>query len=740
MRAVLEAIEPSYLYTRLVIYLVHRDERVTKPVRLLSIVQNLVPVHPLRLMPYLVVSLLSAFPCLCATPGQFTLTDVLSAPFPSDLAASPHGDAFAWVMDAQGVRNIWIARAPAFIPVRMTPFTTEDGQTLTDLTWSPDASLLLFTRGGSANGRGENPNPLHVTEGVNQEIWLAENNGTARRLAGGHAPAISPDGKIAAWLLGGQIWSIPLGGSQVPAPVAHARGSANSLAWSPDSTRLAFVSDRTDHSFIGIYNFSNKSIDYVDAGADLDQAPVWSPDGREIAFIRVPGSRYAFAWGPKRTGLPWSVRIADAQTGKGREIWRARPGMGSVFWPVTAANPLFWSREGRIVFPWEGDGWLHLYSVTPQGGTATLLTPGSFEVENAALSVDHRNILFSSNQNDIDRRHLWSVAISGGPEVQLTKGTGIEARPVPLADSVVGFVRSEAKAFPRIALVANGAVRDLTADQIPAAFPAAALVSPEPVELTSTDGIRIHAQLFRPPGASTGRHPAVIFFHGGARRQMVLGWQYMSYYSQAYAFDQYLVSRGYIVLSVNYRAGTGYGERFREALNYGATGGSEFADVMAAGTYLRGRADVETAHIGLWGGSYGGYLTAMGLARASNMFAAGVDFHGVHDWNLEISNYVPAYEPEKRQALSTTAFRSSPMAYMSTWKSPVLLIQGDDDRNVVFSQSIMLEEKLREHGVHFEELIFPDEVHEFLLHSHWLKAYETAADFLDRYLKPATKN
>ena len=191
-----------------------------------------------------------------------------------------------------------------------------------------------------------------------------------------------------------------------------------------------------------------------------------------------------------------------------------------------------------------------------------------------------------------------------------------------------------------------------------------------------------------------------------------------------------------MVLSVNYRSGTGYGEAFREALNYGATGGSEYADVQGAALYLRSRADVDPARIGAWGGSYGGYLTALGLARSSDLYAVGVDLHGVHDWNLEIRNYAPDYEPEKRLAFAKTAFESSPMAYMSTWKSPVLLIHGDDDRNVEFSNTIMLAEALRKQGVHFEQLIFPDEIHDFLVHADWLKAYSAADEFLGRYLKP----
>jgi dipeptidyl aminopeptidase/acylaminoacyl peptidase len=131
-------------------------------------------------------------------------------------------------------------------------------------------------------------------------------------------------------------------------------------------------------------------------------------------------------------------------------------------------------------------------------------------------------------------------------------------------------------------------------------------------------------------------HPAVIFFHGGSRLQMLLAWHNMDYCNNAYAMNQYLASLGYVVLSVNYRSSIGYGLDFREALNYGAPGASEFNDVLGAGLYLRSRPDVDPKRIGLWGGSYGGYLTALGLASASDLFAAGVDFHGVHDWSAEL--------------------------------------------------------------------------------------------------------
>src|SRR5262249_59228799 len=131
-----------------------------------------------------------------------------------------------------------------------------------------------------------------------------------------------------------------------------------------------------------------------------------------------------------------------------------------------------------------------------------------------------------------------------------------------------------------------------------------------------------------------------------SRRQMLPGWHYNYSYRNSYAFNQYLTSRGYVVLSVNYRSGIGYGTEFREALDYGAVGASEYRDVEGAGLYLRGRSDVLPGSIALWGGSYGGYLTALRLARASNLFAAGVGFHGVHDWNGVITHFQPASQPQ----------------------------------------------------------------------------------------------
>jgi dipeptidyl aminopeptidase/acylaminoacyl peptidase len=227
----------------------------------------------------------------------------------------------------------------------------------------------------------------------------------------------------------------------------------------------------------------------------------------------------------------------------------------------------------------------------------------------------------------------------------------------------------------------------------------------------------------------------VVFLHGGSRRQMLLGFHPLEVYSNAYAMNQYLAAQGYVVLAVNYRSGTGYGLKFREAIGYGATGASELNDVLGAGLYLKNRADVDPNRIGLWGKSYGGYLTALALARASKLFAAGVDINGVHDWNDELQRHAPIFDDQGKFAASTRlAFESSPLAWVSTWRSPVLLVHGDDDRNDPFGQTTGLIRALREQGIGFEQLVFANEVHAFLLHRHWIEVYRTMADFLRRKL------
>ena len=675
----------------------------------------------------------------CAPAKTFTLEQVLSAPFPTSLTASPKG-AVAWVLDEKGARNVWVATAPQYRGRRLTSYSADDGQEIAQLTWSPDGESLIFVRGGDFEMGRDNPNPAGLVEGVEQAIWMIPlAGGAARKIAEGSQPAVSPQSDRLVFIRKNELWSVGLKEGDKPSQLIQTKGLAGEVRWSPDGTRIAYVLGRSDHNLVGIYDFRSKSTRFLDPSVDRDTNPIWSPDSREIVFIRIPASTRAFSFGPVRSGEPWSLRIADTQSGVGRELWCAAEGPGSVFSRLDADSQILWAAGNRIVFPWEKTGYRHLYSISTHGDApAALNASGEFEVEHVSLAADKKTVLFSSNQNDVDRRHIWRVSALGDQITQLTPDTGIEWSPLETSNGQVVILRADAQNPARPALLEGNTLRDLAPDSIPASFPAASLVAPKAVVFSAADGLQIHAQIFMPPNAKSGQtHPAMIFFHGGSRRQMLLGFHYMDYYHNSYAMNQYLASLGYVVLAVNYRSGIGYGLDFREALNYGATGASEFNDVIGAGLFLRSRPDVDPKRIGLWGGSYGGYLTALGLARASGLFAVGVDFHGVHDWNNVIRNFVPAYDPGKDADRARIAFESSPISSVATWRSPVLLIHGDDDRNVPFHESVLLVEALRKHHVPFEQLVFPDEIHGFLTHKRWLEAYTATADFLAKYLNPA---
>lgn len=690
----------------------------------------------------LVVGALASALCAAAQPGPFTIEQVLSAPFTSDIVAAPAGRSFAWVSNASGRRNVWLATATAdggLSSRQATHYTADDGLDIADLAFVPHHDQLLIARGGDFEYPDKAaPNPAELTEGVEQQVFLLDlHGGTTTLLGDGHAPAAAPDGSRILFLHHGEVFAAAARRNGKAVQLFKVRGACDSLRFSPDGTKLAFVSTRRDHSFIGIYTFADKSLRWIDASLAFDVEPRWSPDGARLAFLRLPSTHDEVGLVAHRTGSPWSIRVARLADDKVAEVYRAPAGAGSVFHALSSDAQLIWSGE-QLLFPAENAGWQHFYSVPANGGEAKLLTPGRFEIEYAAATADGSSVVFASNAGDIDRRHLWRLTPGDGRLEQLTSGAGIETQPVILGDGItVAFLRSNARIPAHAAVVETGKpVTDFMAEGLPPDFPAASLVEPESVLLPERAGIAAHAQVFLPPaGAGGAKHPALVFMHGGPIRQMLVGWHYMDYYSNAYALNQYLASRGYVVLALNYRAGIGYGLDFREASHEGSEGASEYNDVLAAADYLRSRADVDATRIGLWGGSYGGYLTALGLARNSNLFAAGVDLHGVHDWHhwtLGERDEHPLYGLDAPPALLATAFASSPLSSISSWRSPVLLIHGDDDHNVAFSESVRLAEALRAQGVEYSVLVLPDEIHGFLRHASWLRAYAATADFLDQ--------
>lgn len=673
--------------------------------------------------------------------GSFTLEQVLSPPYPWSLVSAQKADRIAWVFYSQGARNVWTAAAPDFKPVNLTGFTRDEVFEIPDVYITEDGKTIVFIKGGRPNNEGWVTNSDSDPAGREQEVWAVQTDTKIMwKLALGSDPVLSPDGQWVLMVKDGLINRVPLSPpfdlNKTPELelLFKAAGQNGSPQWSPDSSRIAFVSRREDHSFIGVFNIAKRKILWIAPGVDRDSDPSWSADGQKIAFIRRPGLQYGASGDFFRYRGPADLEIwiADADKGNAQKIWSS-----------PKEKPRFYSFRNfeltpinRIIFTAEHEEWNHIYSLPLSGGEPVDLTPGDGFVEHLGLSSDGKTLFFSSNRADIHGRHIWKVPTAGGEVVQLTKNDTIETYPAPLGTgNKVAFLYASAVHPTSIAAVPSegGVIEVLAPEKLPAEFPIDELVIPELVIVKAPDGLEIPCQLFLPNDAKPGdNRPGMVYTHGGPIRQMLLGWHYMEFYSEAYGINQYFANQGYVVISINYRSGIGYGRSFREAENTGMRGAAEYQDVLAGAKYLQSRPEVNPERIGKWGLSYGGLLTAMALARNSDIFKVGVDMAGVHDWSRLRGNL--------NEGMRKKARDSSPVADVKTWTSPVLFIHGDDDRNVPFQQTTDIVQKLRAKGdVYIELMIAPDEPHEFLLYKNRMEAYNRTFEFINRFIGKKSK-
>ncbi|CAN5777625.1 hypothetical protein BH11GEM1_BH11GEM1_29360 [soil metagenome] len=741
-------------------------------------------------------------PAASPSAPQYTIDQFLSPASPLEVTAARKVDRIAWVTYERGMRNVYVATAPAYKAVRITAFMKDDGVDVGAVRLSDDGSMAIFVRGSGQNREGWVANPSHYPEGGERAVWAARTDGSgAWRLGvitgmqlgvrGSGSPELSPDGRYAVFVRDGQIFrasttrgakaSIDTGG----VPFIKEWGRQGNPQFSPDGSKLAFVSTRENHAFIGLYDMKTRAVQFLSPSTDIDGSPAWSPDGRRIAFVRRPGTPFgqqavvagaplAQGAAPESTvatrpsgcplppgglgvrggrsagvdtipvaadglcraafagGYTASFWVADVATGKAHKFWHSQP-LDRTFGNI---NSIAWAGD-HVVFSAQppNDEWDRYYSVRVDGSSSApvLLTSTDGLINDGvadrtfvttAVSPDGLTFYYSTNATDIEKRHIWAVPVSGGTPRKVSTDDGVAVSPTPMASGTSLAVLYFNAAQPAsIGIVpATGGETKVVYPTLPKDFPQSAHVTPQIVLTKAPDGLEIHNQLFLPKDLKPGeRRPAIVFVHGGPQRQMLPAYHYMQFYHWSYAYNQWLQSQGYIVLSVTYRAGVGYGNAFRRAENTKDRGNSEYQDVLAGAKYLQGRADVDPTRVGIWGLSYGGLLTAEALARNSDVFVAGVDLAGVHLYG---------------SASDTTslAFRSSAVGHIATWKSPVFLQQGDDDRNVDFSQMVGLVDLLRAHGVYYELTVTPDDVHESLLHSRWIDIFSRSSDFLHRFV------
>jgi dipeptidyl-peptidase 4 len=754
----------------------------------------------------------------------------LSAASPLEVVAAKKVDRVAWTSFEEGKRNAYTAAAPTFTPVRLTNFMTDNGIDLSGVRIADDGSTVIFLRGTVPNRDGWVANPTADPNGPERSIWAA-------RTAGGAAwrvyvdeglpaavPEVAPDGNAIAFVKDGQVYRAKVTPTRPTTaidrgekPLITEWGVQSAPKWSPDGRKLAFVSTRTDHSFIMVYDVATKSVKYMSPSVDFDTTPLWTTDSKSIVFVRRPGLPFAqqAQQGSGGIGLPngpafqtnpptgrggattgrggrgrgntetapaaqvqggpvanipglstatfkggynLSVWTADVATGDAVEVWHNQPN-DRIFTNFTNArlvgdylivpfNVGGGGRGGRGVQPTPEaqpaqdtttDEWERYYSInlsTPNAKPVLLTTTDGIieDQTSVAISADGQTLFYCTNAKDIERRHIWAVPVAGGTPMQVTTGDGIETYPAPLASGkALATLSADWKMPQSLGIWPLGTTTSASATHkiiYPTArkgFPIDAHVKPELVMTKAADGLEIHNQLFLPRDLKPGeRRPAIVFVHGGPVRQMLLGYHYMQFYHWAYGINQWLANQGYIVMSINYRSGVGYGRSFRTAPNTGGRGNAEYQDVLAGGKYLQTRPDVDPDRIGIWGLSYGGVLTAQALARNSDLFKAGVDLAGVHLWGSSL-------DPE------SVSFKASVVGAIEGWKSPVLLVHGDDDRNVAFQQTTGLVQLLRQRDVHYELIVFPDDTHESMLHSRWMYTLGRMETFFRKFLGGTSK-
>ena len=789
-----------------------------------------------RFMLFSFFALIAVLPGRVQTAGSGvpSYQQFLSPASPLEVVSARKVDRLAWTAFEEGRRNVYTAVAPTFTPVRLTSFMKDDGVDLSGVRISDDGSTVVFVRGTTPNRDGWIANPSANPEGAERAVWAARTaGGPAFRVAEASNPELAPDGSSILFIKDGQIHRAKVTAVKTVSemdrgerPFVKEWGVQSAPQWSPDGKKVAFVTTRTDHSFVAVYDTATRTVKYMAPSVDFDTSPMWTGDGKSVIFVRRPGLPFALqaqqgtgaiglpngpafqasqgargatgatggrgATGARGTtsargatsaesatsaegargaepriadvpglqratfrgGYTISVMKADVATGEAEEVWHNQPNdrIAGNFTNVRLAGDYLLfpnlaaggrgGRGARGVAPGdqpaasEGpvDEWDRYYSlnITSRDARPVLLTTTNGLIEDqtsVALSSDNKTLYYCTNASDIERRHIWAVPVSGGSPRQVTTGRGIETAPTPLAsEKTLATLSADWKMPQSLGLWSlKSPVPEAQRIAFPTArktFPIDAHVEPQLILTKAPDGLEIHNQLFLPKNLGPGeRRPAIVFVHGGPVRQMLLGYHYMQFYHWAYGINQWLASQGYVVLSVNYRSGIGYGRSFRTAPNTGGSGNAEYQDVLAAGKYLQTRADVDPARIGIWGLSYGGVLTSQALARNSDIFKAGVDLAGVHLWGSSL-------DPD------AVSFKSSTIGAIDGWKSPVLLVHGDDDRNVAFQQTTGLVQLLRQRDVYFELIVFPDDTHESMLHSRWIYTLGRMETFFKKFLGP----
>lgn len=470
-----------------------------------------------------------------------------------------------------------------------------------------------------------------------------------------------------------------------------------------------------------------KWVSLPEAGSEgtVPHGPSWSPDGTR-AVVQFAGEHAKDVW----------FASLDVATGRTTLIthdhddgWIGGPPIQSNY-----TNPAFfrWLGDGSFVFASERSGWSHLHRVKTDGSVEPL-TSGPWEVRDAQLSRNGAKWLLQTGRDSAMADHLYMMSATGGSLTRLTTAGGRNEGVLSPDGSRVALLRSDATSLADLYVrpsAAGGTERRITVSGTDE-YMKRKLARPEMVAIQHPDGKPVYAALYR-PAKPNAQHAALIHVHGGGYRQFAhLGWNVYGW-SGHVGFLNYLLEQGYVVLDFDYRGGAGFGRDYRADVA-GAMGGKDVDGAVAAAKWLAHNAGVDSARIGMYGVSYGGFMTLMSQFRYPGIFAAGVSRAPVTDWAHYSDEWTSRILGDPQT--DTAAYhRSSPIYYAEGLRDHLLIAHGLVDDNVHFQDTARLVQRLIELGKEFDVMYYPTEPHVVATEASRLDQSKRAAKFFDQYL------
>ncbi len=443
--------------------------------------------------------------------------------------------------------------------------------------------------------------------------------------------------------------------------------------------------------------------------------PVWSEDGKH-AFIYIRSTDNKDVW----------IMAFDPATTKGRVIAT----MHDDAW-VRSFDAGWLGDNQTIYYGSEATGFMHLYEVAFEGGGPRQLTSGSWEIDSVTLANDKKSFYLSTSQESLFERHLYRLLVTGGQPLKLTTAPGDHQAVVSPDGATFADVYSYTNKPPELYVAPPGeAALRVTTSPAPD-FANYRWLDVPIVRIPAGDGLQVPARIYKPADFARGGK-AVIFVHGAGYLQNVHRW--WSSYAREYLFHHLLMSRGYLVLDLDYRGSRGYGREWRTAI-YRHMGGKDLQDQIDAARWLVAEHGVNPKRIGIYGGSYGGFITLMALFTQPDVFAAGAALRPVTDW----AHYANGYTSNilnLPQNDSEAYRKSSPIYFADGLKGRLLICHGMADTNVHFQDSVRLAQRLIElRKTNWELAAYPVENHGFVEATSWADEYKRILKLFEETLQ-----